>query len=749
MANELKEIADIVKKCKILLLDIEGTTTSISFVKDKLFPYAEEKVQQFLEGQWDDAEVKQAVAALRQLAIEDKEKSVEGVVAIPGEDAKKEEQIEGLVKSVKWQMSIDRKAGPLKQLQGLIWKQGYDNGDIKGHVYDDVSAALEQWKSVEGQKVYIYSSGSVQAQKLLFGQSLAGDLLPHIEGHFDTAVGAKQEPASYTAIVEKIGCKPDEILFLTDILKEAEAARGAGLHAALVSREGNAPLPAQPAPFPVLHSLAQLASNKRKTDAQEELPSKIAKTDNGDDVKSLTDKQSTETKNEETVVTGTSETAEKMEVEEVSAPAETIKEQKADEKKEEPTPAAVETTVEEVTDANVTDIPIADVEPIIDEQVDKTETEETVEKMETDSTEKEESATVPKGEDKVETEVEKEPKEPAPIVEESPPTVITEIEEVTNEKAIGEAEEIIDDIEPVVEEPTSTEDMEVLQSVGEVLEKECDEILSKVQNVTNLDTIPVKPLLTPITEETMETSTLDNDIVDRILDTELDLEMKKCEDAESNAAEETKPTTEPKSEIVQEKEPVPEEVSNAESAKIPEEKAPETNEESKEKITDKEVPNVSKTETKDESKKEETKAETNTTEVEKTTAPVDETAEQKLPEISPENDKNVPVESKDNIIAEEVKTETETMEAQLNGKTNGESEAVSLNGDVSKDEELSSRLSAENGKEEEVNGSNGDAVATENVEEEKKVEGDVSDIKVKTVPTEEPRTDPIEQPTEA
>lgn len=266
MANETNDISDIVKKCKILLLDIEGTTTSISFVKDKLFPYAEENVKSFLDNQWETEDVKNVVSALRKLALEDRENSVDGVVAIPGEDASKEDQIESLVKSVKWQMSSDRKVGPLKELQGLIWKQGYDKGDIKGHVYDDVSPALEAWRAAEGQKVYIYSSGSVQAQKLLFGQSSAGDLLKYIDGHFDTAVGAKQEQASYAAIAEKIGCKPEEVLFLTDIVKEAEAARASGVQSALVSREGNAALPA-PAPFPVLYSLAQLAHpNKRKQD---------------------------------------------------------------------------------------------------------------------------------------------------------------------------------------------------------------------------------------------------------------------------------------------------------------------------------------------------------------------------------------------------------------------------------------------------------------------------------------------------
>ncbi|KAI5643119.1 enolase-phosphatase E1 [Phthorimaea operculella] len=265
MANDNKEIGDIVKKCKILLLDIEGTTTSISFVKDKLFPYAEENVKQFLDSQWDTDAVKDVVVALRKLSIEDKEGSVEGVVVIPGEDvvvalrklsiedkegsvegvvvipgedASKEDQIEGLVNNVKWQMSSDRKAGPLKQLQGLIWKQGYDNGDIKGHVYEDVSAALEAWHSADDQKVYIYSSGSVQAQKLLFGQSSAGDLLKFIDGHFDTAVGGKQEAASYTNIVEKIGCKADEILFLTDIVKAVGGKQEAASYTNIVEKIG-------------------------------------------------------------------------------------------------------------------------------------------------------------------------------------------------------------------------------------------------------------------------------------------------------------------------------------------------------------------------------------------------------------------------------------------------------------------------------------------------------------------------------
>ncbi|CAH2045469.1 unnamed protein product, partial [Iphiclides podalirius] len=702
MANELKEINDIVKKCKILLLDIEGTTTSISFVKDKLFPYAEEKVKQFLESQWENEDVKEVVIALRKLALEDKEKSVDGVVIIPDEDASKEEQIEGLVNNVKWQMSADRKAGPLKKLQGLIWKQGYDNGDIKGHVYDDVSSALEQWRSVDGQKVYIYSSGSVQAQKLLFGQSQAGDLLPFIEGHFDTAVGAKQEAASYVAIAEKIGCRPDEVLFLTDVVKEAEAAREAGMHAALVSREGNAPLPAEAsAAFAVLHSFGQLASNKRKTEPQDELPAKIAKTEDENGAKTLTEEKPVESKTEEKVT----ENAEKMEgVEE--APAEEMKEQIESEKS-----MVTETIVEEITDANEPiDVPVADIEPVvIEENLEKKEDKPT-EKMETDSTENEGVLGEKEKEDVVVEKKENITKDAAPVAEETPPTV--EIEEITNDKALEEAEEIIDDIEPVVEEPAATEDMEVLQSVGEVLEKECDEILSKVQDVTNLDTIPVKPLLNTIAEETMESENTDsNDIVDRILDTEQELEKEKCEKVQPVIKDVKEETVEKKATI--------EDVNKKESENIPEQNLPKEAEESKKETTNKDAihSESSKVESKEESKTDES----NKSEVKNTEEVVKLSAEQKLPEESSDSDTKVPIESKDSSVVDEVKPETESTESQVNGKaTNGESQSVSLNGDASKDVELSSRLSAENGKQEEVNGSNGDSGGTEETQDEKK-----------------------------
>ncbi|XP_032521107.2 enolase-phosphatase E1 [Danaus plexippus] len=704
MANDNKDIGEIVKKCKILLLDIEGTTTSISFVKDKLFPYAEENVKQFLEAQWENDDVKESVTALRKLAIEDKEKNVEGLVAIPGEDASKEDQIEGLVNNVKWQMSADRKVGALKQLQGLIWKQGYDKGDLKGHVFDDVSTALEQWHSIEGQKVYIYSSGSVQAQKLLFGQSLAGDLLKYIDGHFDTAVGGKQEESSYKAIVEKIGCNAEEVLFVTDIVKEAEAASKAGLHVALASREGNSSLPSEATDtYPVIHTFTQLAvSNKRKTEPQDEQPAKVPKTDIQKDVKSASE---TDSSKEETPLPEKAEEPEKMEVEE--SKDEPVKEEEK---------VKTEISIEDVTNTKEVTENVVDMEPVVQE-VEENKPEKT-EDMETETSDdkvddKNDEVKAEKEKEKdtpVENNVSTESKEKTEVTPDVPkessdkngietnasaseasPTVITEIEEVTSDKEnISEMAEIIEDLEPVVEEPAAAEDVEELRNVGDVLEKECDEILSKVQGVTNLETMPLRPLLNPIEEESMEAENT-NDIMDSILDTEQEMEMKNSEATAKEKHPEKNIDDKEKEKV--EKNGVLEETVTESDVKIeitPEESADKS--EAEENIGDK----------KDKNDK----------------------TEEKNSEPSKETDKTV--------------KDKPTEDAQVNGKTNGD---LIENGDSNKMEELSARLT-ENGDDVRSNGDtkNGDG---------EKVEPEVSDIKVKTVSTEEPRTELIEQATEA
>ncbi|XP_024894135.1 enolase-phosphatase E1 [Temnothorax curvispinosus] len=138
-------------------------------------------------------------------------------------------------------MDNDRKTGALKQLQGHMWREAYKTGTVKGHVYEDVPKAFESWTK-NGKKIYVYSSGSVEAQKLLFGYSVHGDLLKYFSGYFDTEVGAKQESDSYKNILSKIGEKPSDVIFLTDIVKEAAAAKEAGLSTVIVVREGNSVL---------------------------------------------------------------------------------------------------------------------------------------------------------------------------------------------------------------------------------------------------------------------------------------------------------------------------------------------------------------------------------------------------------------------------------------------------------------------------------------------------------------------------
>lgn len=241
---------------KAIICDIEGTTSSISFVKDVLFPYALKNVEEYLKTHWNEDATKTVVAALREQADEDKKAEVEGVVTIPAEDS--EDIIPDIVKNVEWQMSLDRKTGALKTLQGLVWAKGYKDGSIKGHVYEDVKKALEQWNE-GGRKVYIYSSGSVDAQKMLFEHSEQGDLVKYLSGYYDTKIGAKQEKDSYEAILKKVEVSGEDALFLTDIVAEAKAAKEAGLNVVLLDRPGNAELSEEDRKeFPVISSFSDL-----------------------------------------------------------------------------------------------------------------------------------------------------------------------------------------------------------------------------------------------------------------------------------------------------------------------------------------------------------------------------------------------------------------------------------------------------------------------------------------------------------
>jgi len=202
---------------RAVVTDIEGTTTSLSFVKDVLFPYARRELAAFLARRGADPEVREVLSE------------------VPGEP---------LATLLAW-MDEDRKATPLKTLQGWLWADGYVSGELRGHVYDDVPAVLRAWRE-RGLRLFVYSSGSVAAQKLLFGHSVHGDLATLFEGFFDTTTGPKTEPESYRRIASSIGLAPDEILFLSDAQRELDAARDAGLRTTGFEREGTTPVRGHP-----------------------------------------------------------------------------------------------------------------------------------------------------------------------------------------------------------------------------------------------------------------------------------------------------------------------------------------------------------------------------------------------------------------------------------------------------------------------------------------------------------------------
>lgn len=203
---------------RAILTDIEGTTSSISFVHDVLFPYARKRLPAFIETHGDKPEVQHWLHEAAKEA---------GLV-----EASRQEIIELLLQ---W-IDEDRKSTALKALQGMIWKEGYVAGDYRSHVYPEVAARLRQWRA-DGLRLYVYSSGSVPAQKLLFAYSDAGDLTPLFSGYFDTQTGLKRETASYQRIAGAIGEQPQHILFLSDIVEELDAAREAGFDTAWLIRD--------------------------------------------------------------------------------------------------------------------------------------------------------------------------------------------------------------------------------------------------------------------------------------------------------------------------------------------------------------------------------------------------------------------------------------------------------------------------------------------------------------------------------
>ncbi len=207
----------------LILTDIEGTTSSIAFVKDVLFPYARAALPAFVASHGQQPEVRRW---LDQVALES------GGLC---QDAMIVEVLQGWI-------DADRKHTALKALQGLLWREGYQRGDYQAHFYPDAAEQLRRWHAA-GHPICVYSSGSVEAQQLFFGYSAAGDLRPLVSDWFDTEIGGKRDSASYRNILQRLQLPGGEVIFLSDVVEELDAARDAGLRTVLIDRRADYPQP--------------------------------------------------------------------------------------------------------------------------------------------------------------------------------------------------------------------------------------------------------------------------------------------------------------------------------------------------------------------------------------------------------------------------------------------------------------------------------------------------------------------------
>ena len=223
---------------RAVLLDIEGTTSSVQFVYEVLFPFARLALTDFLRRRWGDADVARAC------------EMIERDAGKPCPDS------ESIAAEAIRLMDGDVKATGLKELQGLIWQEGYAAGRLKSHVYSDVPPTLRRWAD-KGLELRIFSSGSVAAQKVFFAHTDAGDLLPLFNGHYDTTTGPKREAESYRRIAADMKLPTKAILFLSDVPQELDAAAQAGMQTGLVVRPGNAPVAAGHA-HPVVMDFGQI-----------------------------------------------------------------------------------------------------------------------------------------------------------------------------------------------------------------------------------------------------------------------------------------------------------------------------------------------------------------------------------------------------------------------------------------------------------------------------------------------------------
>lgn len=221
---------------RAILLDVEGTTSSVRYVADTLIPFARLGLTEYLETEWNSPEFAEA----REWVARDlgAETYADWRMARADEEDALDAMESGLIRL----MDRDPKAVGLKIVQGLIWKRGFASGELRSHVYPDVRPALEAWNRA-GIDVRVFSSGSVSAQRRFFAHTEAGDLSHHFRGHYDSRIGSKREAQSYRLVAKEFNKPPETILYVGDIVEELDAARDAGMPTALALRPGNAPVP--------------------------------------------------------------------------------------------------------------------------------------------------------------------------------------------------------------------------------------------------------------------------------------------------------------------------------------------------------------------------------------------------------------------------------------------------------------------------------------------------------------------------
>jgi enolase-phosphatase E1 len=223
----------------VVLLDIEGTTTPVDFVYQTLFPYARKRLADYLSQNFSEDDMQPILA---QLFDEHSRDVAANLAPPPLASQSPETHMETAAAYLHWLMDRDRKSTPLKSLQGRVWQQGYETGELLSEVFADVPEAFLKWKSWK-KELAIFSSGSVLAQKLLFAHTVAGDLTKYLSAYFDTNIGAKREAESYRRIAEALQHPPQEVIFFSDVVAELDAAESAGMQTVLCLRPGNAPQP--------------------------------------------------------------------------------------------------------------------------------------------------------------------------------------------------------------------------------------------------------------------------------------------------------------------------------------------------------------------------------------------------------------------------------------------------------------------------------------------------------------------------